>query len=117
MSQQTLYCNNGEHEWQRELKRGRVPTNCPEHKATATTLDEAEARTKRLQEGRQRQAQARRKIVIEEILGKPANARCRCGITPAISDDTLRKLTGCTDPIYVCSTLDAVRRAVLTYND
>lgn len=29
---QTLHCQNGNHEWKRDLKRGRVPLNCPKHK-------------------------------------------------------------------------------------
>lgn len=31
MTMRTLWCEAGQHEWEREAKRGRQPINCPEH--------------------------------------------------------------------------------------
>lgn len=31
MTMKTLWCEAGQHEWERPAQRGRVPHNCPEH--------------------------------------------------------------------------------------
>ncbi len=37
MSTETLFCQAGKHQWERECKRGRKPPNCPEHNVQAST--------------------------------------------------------------------------------
>lgn len=32
MTTKTLYCEAGQHEWERPAQKGRAPINCPEHK-------------------------------------------------------------------------------------
>lgn len=32
MATESLHCENGDHDWTRERKRGKKPTSCPEHK-------------------------------------------------------------------------------------
>jgi hypothetical protein len=32
MTTKTLYCEAGQHEWERPAQRGRAPISCPEHK-------------------------------------------------------------------------------------
>jgi ribosomal protein L39E len=32
MTIRTLWCEAGQHEWEREMQRGRQPVNCPDHK-------------------------------------------------------------------------------------
>lgn len=39
---EVLHCENGDHDWKRSRKKGKKPTNCPEHKNVAVsspTLD------------------------------------------------------------------------------
>lgn len=35
MTMRTLYCEAGDHEWERPAQRGRTPINCPDHAAEA----------------------------------------------------------------------------------
>lgn len=56
-------------------------------------------------------ARRRRADVIRAELAKPRAARCACGITPRMSIAELMELgSGCTGGMYVCPTLDAIRR-------
>lgn len=37
MTMRTLYCEAGDHNWERPSQRGRTPRNCPEHTEVKTT--------------------------------------------------------------------------------
>lgn len=104
---QKLWCEKGEHHWDRESVRGKRPKNCPDHKPVLTP-----EHLNKMQDGRSRKAKAERERQILEILG---NKRCSCGIEPSMSDSELRSLyPGCCSPQYICSTLDSVMRSVYT---
>jgi hypothetical protein len=61
-------------------------------------------------------ASARRRAdVIRDELTRPRAKDCRCPITPASTIEQLRALgAGCTADRWVCPTLDAVRRRLVT---
>jgi hypothetical protein len=115
-----LYCQIGEHHYHRDSQRGRIPNSCPEHrlaKGTQVVSKEKLVLTsehkEKMQEGKQRKSRTDLEQKIQErIEGK----RCRCGIKPDMNDAELRALyPGCCDPLFVCSVLDGVMRAVYTY--
>lgn len=114
MRTMTTYCEIGKHKWEREIKRGRKPKNCPEHapvvaKSEKTSLD-------RMREGREKRSQRDREQKVQEIIANSAD--CRCAIRPEITDPELRELcsSSCTAPAFVCPTLDRVMRTVYTYD-
>lgn len=41
MATTTLYCQAGDHDWERESQRGRKPHSCPDHQEVEVTSDEA----------------------------------------------------------------------------
>lgn len=59
---QELFCQNGQHKWKRERKRGRVPTNCPKHLKPVTT----EPKSEPLEKARKAKAEKAEQRVIEE---------------------------------------------------
>jgi hypothetical protein len=105
MKTKTLHCQIGDHDWDRESKRGRYPVNCPEHQPV---VEEVEKKTglHQIITGEARRA------AIEEIITKRP---CDCIIHGYMDDDELMHVTSCA-PHWVCSTLDAVRRRVVNYN-
>jgi hypothetical protein len=42
LTMETLFCEIGQHEWERESKRGRKPSNCPEHTSTGAIVRKVE---------------------------------------------------------------------------
>lgn len=101
MRTETLTCEVGPHEWQRERTRGKKPSRCPEHRASNFSNKPATKTTDH---------QAR---VIQSVLENPRAASCRCGITPASTPAEIRGIVhSCTDPWYICPTLDTVRRNI-----
>lgn len=46
MPTELLHCQLGDHPWNRERKRGRKPTSCPEHAAEAEQAKQAQRVTK-----------------------------------------------------------------------
>lgn len=106
----TLYCKAGDHEWEREVKRGRVPENCPEH--NQKVVEQGKSLEDRLREGREKKSREIRQKAIEEILNKPQAASCKCGIDPTMTVKQIRKIRSCTDPYFVCPVLDKVLRAI-----
>ncbi len=53
----------------------------------------------------------RREVVIREELATPRARECSCPITPGSTGQELRALgAGCTAGLWVCPTLDAIRR-------
>jgi hypothetical protein len=72
----TLYCELGQHEWQREKKRGKKPKSCPQHKpqVARTTMPPEEA-ARRRQEGRARAKAERDKDGIRRVLDYKAYLR------------------------------------------
>ena len=90
-----MWCQAGEHFYMRERKRGRTPTNCPEHKPPPGAA----------------QPPANKRLA--DVLANPRAATCRCGITEATTAEELRAMgSGCTAPTFVCPTLDAARKCV-----
>lgn len=63
----TLWCEIGQHEWERSKSRGAKPKNCPEHKPVKEALD-PEERIRRQQEGRRVKQEAKDKLGIEQVL-------------------------------------------------
>jgi hypothetical protein len=101
MRTETLTCEIGPHEWQRERTRGKRPARCPEHRASNFSNKPATKTTDH---------QAK---VIESILENPRAASCRCGLHAQMSPAEIRALGGgCTEPMYVCPNLDTVRRVI-----
>lgn len=58
MKLEVLHCQEGDHEWKRERKRGRKPVNCPDHRPVLETL-ESQERLDRLAEGRRKASLAK----------------------------------------------------------
>jgi len=102
MSEQTLRCLAGNHDYIRPLKRGRVPVNCPEHSNTP--------QAKAIQE-----PSKARIATITEIINHRGEG-CSCQIYPEISDRELMRGALSCSPHWVCSTLDKVRRMVVDYS-
>ena len=104
----TLFCEKGQHEWERESQRGKLPKNCPEHRLILTSEHKA-----KMQEGKQRKIHTEREQRIQErIEGK----HCSCGIEATMTDAELRALyPGCADPTCICPVLDNVMRSVYSY--
>jgi hypothetical protein len=65
----TLFCEAGQHEWQREKKRGKKPKNCPDHQpiVSKATMPPEEAARRRA-EGRARAKAERDKAGIQRVL-------------------------------------------------
>lgn len=106
----TLHCRLGNHEWERPSKRGRQPENCPEHKPAPGEMkrplsDDAKVDKSHAYEKKRREN-------IEAILSQARHMSCKCGITPDMTDEQLKKLRSCTDPHYVCATLEQVHRII-----
>jgi hypothetical protein len=94
-----LWCEFGEgHSWQRESRRGKKPRCCPTHAPQINSKSTPAVSTARTQD------------VIAEILKSPRAITCTCPITPDSTAAELRAMTSCTEPYYICSTLDTVRR-------
>src|SRR5215207_6155699 len=68
----TLYCEIGEHEWERPSQRGKRPKSCPEHKPQPEKQDgpklSKEERQKRMLAGRKAAKAERDKDGIERVL-------------------------------------------------
>lgn len=112
----TLFCQEGQHDWKRERKRGARPKNCPEHQTLRDELDREEQQRK-MQEGRERAQRERNAAKIATILEKSAKAglKCNCRIKTNMTYADLRKMgAGCTDPMWCCPVLDRVRREMET---
>lgn len=96
-----LWCEAGQHTYSRESQRGKRPRNCPEHTESIAAAKPRERSTDHQQR------------VIRAILTSPSAAFCHCGITEHSSPADLRGIVkSCTDPQYVCPTLDKTRRAI-----
>lgn len=97
-------------------KPNRRPSAVPAGAPVGEEQRQARAAQRNLQRARAqrtRDAQARRRKLIAEVLATPAGKRCRCGITPRITDEELRALgAGCTAGRWVCEVLQRVRRRV-----
>lgn len=110
----TLWCELGEHHWERPRKRGRKPINCPEHQPVAidqpakiSVVSRGDALAK-AREVRVSRSDERVWEAIERIL---TTQTCNCDLRPGMKADDLRELgAGCTAPRYVCPVLDAYRR-------
>lgn len=95
---ETLICEVGDHEWQRESRRGKKPKRCPDHLQIISKSLPA-------------QSTARTQDLIAEILSSPRAAHCHCGLMPEMSPAEIRALEGgCSMPWHVCNVLDDVRR-------
>lgn len=104
---QKLWCERGEHHWDRISVRGKRPKSCPDHKPVLTP-----EHLSKMQDGRMLKAKAERERKIGDIL---SGKRCSCGIEPSMDDSELRALyPGCCHPQYICPALDSVMRAVYT---
>jgi hypothetical protein len=140
----TLYCELGKHEWQRAAKRGRKPTNCPDHQPepahaiTARLADPPQLWcalgqhhwTRELTRGRAPANCPEHRPVAAKVSSEDgrSSARiagiqamidarppdCTCRIEAMMSDDELQKVESCKLG-YVCSTLDKVRRHYVNY--
>lgn len=96
---ETLICEVGDHEWQRERQRGKKPSRCPEHRSPAISAPPSNKTT-------DHQAS-----VIAAILEAPRASGCRCRLSPTSTPAQIRTLGGgCTMPSFVCPILDTVRR-------
>jgi hypothetical protein len=75
MNMKTLYCQAGEHEWQRPAQRGRTPLNCPEH--TEAKAESSAGGLKGLDKARavkqSRRVEVEREIAdrIEKVINDP----------------------------------------------
>lgn len=112
---ETLYCKAGEHEWDRERKRGKKPVNCPEH-TTAREQADREAHMEKMRLAREAAAAARRAAIIAETIETQEAQGCRCPIKATMTLRGLNRLSGgCTGvqmggPGWVCPVLDRLRR-------
>lgn len=97
---ETLICEVGPHEWQRERTRGKRPSRCPEHRAKTLSIPPSNKTTDH---------QAK---VIQSVLENPRASSCRCGLTPQTTPAEIRALNGGCTIAFVCPTLDAVRRGI-----
>lgn len=105
-----LHCKLGNHEWEHPSARGRYPANCPDHLPLKTLSKKT--LTDNAQEARTPKQEATRREMIADIVDHPRAQNCKCGITPDTKDEEIRGMRGCTDPHFVCGTLNAVRRAL-----
>ena len=98
----TLHCEyGGGHDYEAPRRRGRVPRFCPEHTPEISRPNPTAALGKRSSE------------LIEEILKNPRARICHCNLSPESTPEEIRRLKGgCTEPWYVCPTLDTVRRTL-----
>lgn len=116
MKTQTLFCKAGQHEWEREVKRGKRPQNCPEHTPTPATVLPVDGEDP-LVKARRKSAATRTKKAQELIWDQVQSYRklmggCGCDLRPGMThDDLLRLGTGCTSN-WVCPVLDKYRRLV-----
>lgn len=74
-------------------------------------------RLAKLQKGKQKAAEKAAKqtraTIIRDELAKDRARRCRCGIRATMTAKDLTDLgAGCTAGMYVCPTLDAIRRRI-----
>lgn len=66
---QSLWCQTGNHEWQRPSQRGRKPTHCPEHPPAVPekrVMTQAQ-RVKAMHEGRKRKASERAQGAVQRV--------------------------------------------------
>ncbi len=109
---ETLRCAAGNHEWTRQAKPGRKPSNCPEHQVAKETMDRVE-RLQKMQEGREKAQRARNKDLIRAILTKARDRgiKCNCKVKVSMTLEEINRLGGgCTMPSWCCPVLDRVRR-------
>lgn len=95
---ETLICEVGDHEWERESRRGKKPKRCPEHSSEISSKSLPANSTARTQD------------LIAEILSSPRAANCHCGLTAETSPAEIRAMESCCSPQFICPTLDTVRR-------
>jgi hypothetical protein len=97
-----LWCERGQHKYDWPVKRGRKPKSCAAHPA-----EPGEARAAPVAENLA--PIIRRTLDNQGVRG----TTCTCDILPTMSRKELIALgAGCKAPAYVCSVLDAVRRAI-----
>jgi hypothetical protein len=113
MTTTTLFCEAGQHNWERESQRGRKPFNCPEHASAAPKVKlqavRAEGEPQRaIRPERQRKTRESRVSIVETILANRPE-HCHCDIRPDMTHAELIYVKSCT-PYWVCPTLDKVRR-------
>lgn len=96
-SLRTLHCERGDHDYQAPIRRGKPPRNCPDHLPEKTE--------------RPTKSSASIERIVEKALEHPTAKSCHCDLSPQMSAEEIRSLNGgCTEPFYVCSTLDSIRR-------
>jgi hypothetical protein len=114
---ETLTCTKGQHEWQRERKRGKKPVNCPEHTITKIVMTEAQREAAELRKiaARAERTEREKKGKLMEKLAetKARYPKCTC---PFPKNPTVEQVVsvspGCGDTKSgVCPRLDALRRA------
>lgn len=98
----TLWCENGEHNWERPRQRGRKPTSCPEHTVQVEVGERmAKVQEKRITDWAEIDAiwhkldeSARRRLTyvrdrLNEVYGKPDPADERLMLS--VKDEILRR--------------------------
>lgn len=115
---ETLHCALGDHDWQRERKRGKKPQNCPTHKPVVEAVDLEER--ERIQAERRAAATAERIRSVIKAHAKTARERgCKCKYDPNMSMMDLQHMgAGCKGSTpnggggWVCAELDLLRRTL-----
>jgi hypothetical protein len=110
-----LFCQLGNHTWTREPQRGKPPHNCPLHKPLPS-LSKARRGAPTASQGHVHVEPAKPSTARIEGISAILDARtdCTCHIEPEYTDRQLMKTQSC-KPEWVCSTLDKIRRAYVTY--
>lgn len=115
---ETLHCVLGDHDWERERKRGKKPQNCPTHKPVASEAD-LEERERLREERRIAAAVERNRATILAHAAEAKQRGCKCKYDPDASwIELVRMGSGCTGSDgsigsgggWVCPELDRLRR-------
>lgn len=108
MNTEILWCERGEHNWERVIQRGKKPKMCPKHHQEFIEENKPAANGKAKTQKKLRKSSSK---VFDEIKKQPGFNQCKCGLEPNMSLVDLRRLdAGCTSPQYVCPYLDSYRR-------
>lgn len=103
-----LYCQAGEHKWERPSQRGRRPINCPDHQPDPT---EVVVVNNNSEEPQHRPATF--EAAWEAVQAHPDFKNCECGLEYGMTAVELKSLgAGCTAPRWVCPVLIAYRNRV-----
>lgn len=115
-----LHCQLGDHEWERPRVRGAKPKNCPEHapyvpgKRPSTPEEEERQALRKAAdaERRRKQAEAARRVKLAKAITETGRKypECRCNLTSKTTIDKIATMRSCTDPRWVCTRLDSIRR-------